>query len=138
VFVALALVPALNASVATIFHEHVPQRIQGRVFGLRFAIGRALDPLGAILGGLVVARLADPAMADDGRAASTIGRVIGTGEGRGAALVLLGVAIAMAALAVWLRRSPACAALDSSAVVEESDMDPDAHASSSPVAVSAV
>jgi len=51
---------------------------------------------------------------------------------------LLGVAIAIAALAVWLRRSPACAALDSSAVAEESDMDPDAHASSSPVAVSAV
>jgi MFS family permease len=112
VFVALALVPAVNASTSTIFHEHVPPTMQGRVFGLRFAIGRALDPFGSVLGGVVVARLAEPAMAEDGAAASTLGRIIGTGEGRGAALVLLGVAGALVLLAVRLRRSPAFAALD--------------------------
>jgi len=115
VFVALALVPAVNASTATIFHEHVPPSMQGRVFGLRFAIGRALDPIGAVIGGVVVAHVAEPAMADDGRAASTLGRAIGTGDGRGAALVLLGVAAALLVLAAWLRRSRAYATLDTTA-----------------------
>jgi len=83
-------VPAVNASTATIFHELVPQRMQGRVFGLRFAIGRALDPIGAVLGGVL----------------------IGTGEARGAAVVLLRVAVAMVVLAALLRRSSAFGALD--------------------------
>ena len=38
--------------------------------------------------------------------------MIGAGEGRGAALVLLGVAAALMVLAVWLRRSHVYAALD--------------------------
>lgn len=88
VFVALALVPAVNASTSTIFHEHVPQAMQGRVFGLRFAIGRALDPVGALLGGLVLAHVATPTT------------------------VLLGVAAALIALAASLRHSSAFAALD--------------------------
>jgi MFS family permease len=90
VVVALAVVPALNASTATMFHERVPQHMQGRVFGLRFAIGRALDPVGAVLGGLV----------------------IGTRDSSGAALVLMGVALALVVLAACLRRSTAYAALD--------------------------
>jgi MFS family permease len=98
VVVALALVPVLNASTATIFHERVPQRMQGRVFGLRFAIGRALDPVGAVLGGVV----------------------IGTRDSRGAALVLVGVAVALVVLAAWLRRSSAYAALDTSQLLEAS------------------
>jgi MFS family permease len=123
VFVALCAVPALNASVSTIFHEHVPATMQGRVFGLRYAIARGLDPVGSVLAGLVVAELAEPAMADGGTAAGSIGRLIGSGEGRGAAAVLVAMAIGLAVLAAGVRRSTAYAALDRSPVLEPGSSD---------------
>lgn len=110
--VALAAVPALNAAVATIFHEQVPASMHGRVFGLRFAIGRALDPVGSLIGGVLVARVAEPAMASEGRGAGAIGWLIGTGDGRGGAAVLLFVAVVLAMLAGWIGRSSDVAALD--------------------------
>jgi MFS family permease len=98
--VTLAAVPVLSACAATSFHERVPRSMQGRVFGLRTTIARALDPVGAAIAGVVIARLAEPAMTADGVGAATFGRVIGTGAERGAALVAIGVGVAVTALAL--------------------------------------
>jgi DHA3 family macrolide efflux protein-like MFS transporter len=115
--VALVRVPAINASVSTIFHERVPAELQGRVFGIRFAIARSLDPIGALLGGVLVGRVAEPAMADGSIGAGTLGRLIGSGPGRGAAAVLLVVSVALGVLAVWLARSASMRQLDAPAGV---------------------
>jgi MFS family permease len=112
VVVAVARVPLVNAAVATIFHERVPQSMQGRVSGLRRAVSMSLNPLGAVTAGLVVAHLAAPAMAPGGALAGTVGPVIGQGAERGAALVLMFVGVALAALTVWLRISRRLAPLD--------------------------
>jgi DHA3 family macrolide efflux protein-like MFS transporter len=98
--VTLAAVPVLSACAATSFHERVPRSMQGRVFGLRTTIARALDPVGAAIAGVVIARVAEPTMTGDGVGALTIGRVIGTGAERGAALVAIAVGVAVAVLAV--------------------------------------
>ncbi len=99
----LAVVPLVSSTVATIYHERVPSSMQGRVFGVRAAVSRALDPIGAALSGVVITRLAEPAMRDGGWGADTIGRVIGSGAERGPALVLVLVAIAMGGVAWWVR-----------------------------------
>ena len=98
--VTLAAVPVLSACAATSFHERVPSSMQGRVFGLRTTIARALDPIGAALAGVVIAGIAEPAMTGDGVGATTIGRAIGTGPERGAALVAIAVGVGVAALAL--------------------------------------
>jgi DHA3 family macrolide efflux protein-like MFS transporter len=102
--VTLAAVPVLSACAATSFHERVPRSMQGRVFGLRTTIARALDPLGAAIAGVVIARVAEPAMAADGLGATTIGRVIGVGVDRGAALVAIAVGLAVTVLALVQHR----------------------------------
>jgi MFS transporter, DHA3 family, macrolide efflux protein len=112
VVVALAAVPAVNAAVSTIYHERVPSSMQGRVFGLRSAIGRGLEPLGSVIAGFVIASVAAPAMADGGAGASTIGRLIGVGDHRGAAAVVLAVGVALALIGIWLLRSWIRADLD--------------------------
>lgn len=105
VVVALGTVPAVSATLSTIYHERVPPQMQGRVFGLRAAVGRGLEPVGALLGGVVIAAVAEPGMADGALGARTIGRVIGTGADRGAAAVLAVVGLALVAVGVWLARS---------------------------------
>jgi MFS transporter, DHA3 family, macrolide efflux protein len=116
VAIALGMVPALSAAVATIYHDRVPPRMQGRVFGLRAAIGRSLEPLGAISAGLVIANVAEPAMSDGAIGARTLGRIIGTGSERGAAAVLAFVGVALVAVGVWVARSRLAGALDVGAV----------------------
>ena len=103
--IALGMVPAVSAAVATIYHDWVPAQMQGRVFGLRAAIGRGLEPLGAVTAGVVIATVAEPAMDDGALGARTAGRLIGTGTERGAAVVLAVVGLALIVLGVWVARS---------------------------------
>lgn len=105
VSVALAAVPAVNASVSTIFHERVPDSMQGRVFGIRIAAGQSLGPIGSILAGAMIAGVASPAMEPDAWAGRTIGRVIGDGSERGPALLMIAIAAALGVLAVRLGTS---------------------------------
>jgi MFS family permease len=105
VVIALGMVPAVGAAVATIYHERVPPGMQGRVFGLRAAIGRGLEPLGALTAGVVISTVAEPAMADGEIGARTVGRAIGTGTERGAAAVLGAIGVALVVVGVWVMRS---------------------------------
>jgi len=103
--VTLGAVPLLSSTAATVFHERVPSSMQGRVFGLRSTIARALDPLGAALAGVVIVRLAEPAMSSGSIGAESVGRVIGVGAERGAALVCIGVGMAIIGIAIVQRRA---------------------------------
>lgn len=102
---ALGLVPVLSAAGATLFQERVPASMHGRMFALRSSIARALEPLGSVAAGFVVTRLAEPAVRVDGRLASTVGAIIGTGDGRGAALVIGSVGILVVLIASFVLAS---------------------------------
>jgi hypothetical protein len=75
------------------------------MFGLRTSLGRALEPVGAIVAGVIVAHVAEPALADGGRLAGSVGVIIGTGAGRGAALTLAVVGLILIGLGIWLAQS---------------------------------
>jgi DHA3 family macrolide efflux protein-like MFS transporter len=100
--IALATVPVVSAIISTVFHERVPPSMHGRVFGLRNVLRQMLYPLGSVAAGLIGAHIAAPAMAPDGAFAASIGRVIGVGADRGAALMLLGVAVGLCCMVVPL------------------------------------
>ncbi len=99
---ALATIPVASAVVSTMFHEQVPANMHGRVFGLRNVIAQVLYPFGAMCAGLVGAHVAAPAMSEGGALSGSIGRVIGVGADRGAALIMLGAAAALAVFAIVL------------------------------------
>lgn len=128
--IALVTVPVVSAVISTVFHERVPQSMQGRVFGLRNVLSQMLYPLGSIAAGVIGANIAAPAMAPDGAFAASIGRIIGVGADRGAALMLLGVAVGLSLMVVPLIVHPGIRALDGddTAVDSESVDLPDAHA----------
>lgn len=115
---ALFVVPHLNAAAATTFNERVPSSVQGRVFGLRVSISRALDPIGSATAGFVIALLAAPAIDDGGTLAGTMGRIIGTGGERAPAVLLLVVAVGLVAMSAVMRRNRSLASLDERPVAQ--------------------
>ncbi len=110
--IALAGVPVVSSASTTMLHERVPAAMLGRTFALRGGIGRALDPLGAVVAGVAISTVAEPAMSSDGTLRSSVGRVLDTGDGRGAALVMILVGGALATLAIMARSSASLRQLD--------------------------
>lgn len=115
VAIAMAAVPLANASVSTMFHEHVPAALHGRVFGLRAALGRGLEPLGSIASGVLVASVTGPLVASPGWPGRAARWVVGHGDGRAAALLVVLVALGLLVLARHTMRRPGLALLDRSA-----------------------
>lgn len=89
---------ALNRVV---FQEHAAPEVLGRVFAFRMVLTTAAQAGGVVVSGVLAARVFEPAMAASGALAATLGPLLGTGEGRGAAvmLVAIGALLTVAALA---------------------------------------
>ncbi len=85
----------VNGIYATIVQVKVPQRYHGRVFALNTMIAWSTMPIGFGLVAPYASAVLEPLMTPDGPLSSTLGVVMGTGEGRGIGLMYLicGVAI---------------------------------------------
>lgn len=86
VLFALSLVTGCSE---TLWQRRVPPAVQGRVFSVRSTIAGVSLPLSFLMAGPLCDGVAEPLMAHDGPLASTVGRILGTGPGRGAALLFV-------------------------------------------------
>ncbi|MEU1288912.1 amino acid adenylation domain-containing protein [Kitasatospora sp. NPDC005856] len=94
---ALAL---LNGSYATIVQTKVPLRFHGRVIAVNTMVAWSTLPVGFAVVAPFGPGLLQPLMDRDGALAATVGRLIGTGDGRSIGLLYLLFGLAMAALAL--------------------------------------
>jgi MFS transporter, DHA3 family, macrolide efflux protein len=67
----------------------VPADIQGRVFASMRMLAWATIPVAYLLSGTLADTVFEPAMAQDGALAGSIGQIIGVGDGRGIALMFI-------------------------------------------------
>ncbi|GAA2748108.1 amino acid adenylation domain-containing protein [Kitasatospora cinereorecta] len=104
----------LNGIYFTTVQVKVAQRFHGRVFALNTVISWSTLPLGFGLVAPLGSRLFEPLLAAHGPLASTVGRVLGTGPGRGTALLYLVFAAAMAVIVLVARRIPTLRDFDTS------------------------
>ncbi|MCL2925443.1 MAG: MFS transporter [Trichodesmium sp. MAG_R04] len=81
-----AVIVSLNH---TIWQQKVPQNLQGRVFALQNMIEKFLLVITHLSVAPLVEFILRPLMSENGMLASSIGRVIGVGDGRGMALLFL-------------------------------------------------
>ncbi|GAB1821768.1 non-ribosomal peptide synthetase/MFS transporter [Herbidospora sp. RD11066] len=100
VFGMFASLTVLNGIYNTIIQVKVPQRFHGRVFALNQLVAFSTLPIGYGLLAPYGTAVFEPLMADDGALASTIGVIIGTGDGRGIALMYVLFALVMAATVI--------------------------------------
>lgn len=89
VFALMAGIPVANAASQVLWQTKVPPAMQGRVFSIRRMIAQGIAPIAMLLSGPLADNVFEPLMAEDGRLANTVGALIGTGTGRGVALMFI-------------------------------------------------
>jgi amino acid adenylation domain-containing protein len=102
----------LNGIYTTIVQVKVPQRFHGRVFAIQTLIAWSTMPLGFGLVAPNAAGLLNPLLASGGALASTAGRLIGTGPGRGIGFMYVVFGLAIVAIALIAMRVPVLARFD--------------------------
>jgi MFS transporter, DHA3 family, macrolide efflux protein len=91
VFVLGAANSVLIALHRAIFQLHAAPEVIGRVFSLRLVVGTVSQAAGMLATGWLAATVFEPGLSPGGALAGVLGPVVGIGEGRGAAaLVVLG------------------------------------------------
>jgi len=81
--------PMVNGCAQAIWQSKVDPGFQGRIFAVRRMVGWSARPLAFLLAGPICDRLLEPMMRPGGALAGTLGPLIGTGPGRGIALMFI-------------------------------------------------
>ncbi|MTJ52916.1 MFS transporter [Anabaena sp. UHCC 0253] len=86
--------PIINGLTQVIFQKKVAPQVQGRVFALTGAISGAAVPAAAIIAAPLADNILEPLMAFDGPwSDNIIGQMIGSGPGRGIALLFISMGL---------------------------------------------
>ena len=94
-------IPVINSCSQAIWQRKVEPDVQGRVFAMRRMIAQFTVPLGDFAAGPLTDRVFEPLMAEGGALAPTLGPWIGTGPGRGIALMFIVFAAFPLLTSVW-------------------------------------
>ncbi|HEX2253775.1 MAG TPA: MFS transporter [Thermoanaerobaculia bacterium] len=105
-FLAFFMMPVINGSSQAIWQSKVAPEVQGRVFAMRRMVAQGTSPLAFLAAGPLADHVFEPLMAPGGALAGTLGPLLGTGEGRGIALLLLVLSALLLAATLWGLASP--------------------------------
>jgi MFS family permease len=108
----LCTLPLINTCCVTLLQTKVDPAVLGRVLAVVRMLSTAAMPVAFLMIGPLTDGLAEPSMAADGPLAGSVGALIGTGEGRGIALIFLVVGALMLALAAYAWSRPRLRAVD--------------------------
>lgn len=95
----LFTLPLMNTMCTTLLQTKVDPSVLGRVLGAVRMLVTSATPIAFLLIGPLSDGVFEPLMAEDGPLAGSVGAVIGTGDGRGIALIFLVVGVLMLAVA---------------------------------------
>jgi hypothetical protein len=106
-FLAMVCAPIVNGSAQVIWQRKVPPALQGRVFATRGMVALAAAPLAYLISGPLADRVFGPLLQEGGALAGSLGRLLGTGPGRGIGLMFLLSGLATVALSALAYLNPA-------------------------------
>lgn len=103
-FLFFLTLPIAGAASDAIWQSKVPPALLGRCFAIQRVVSEGFLPLGFCVAGPLADRFFEPAMAPGGRLAPVFGGLVGTGAGRGIALIFLlgGLAFVVAGAAGYV------------------------------------
>jgi hypothetical protein len=81
--------PIVNGTAQVLQQRKVPAGMQGRVFATSRMLSWMSIPLAYLLSGPLADNFFEPMMRPDGGLASSIGQIIGVGDGRGIGLMFI-------------------------------------------------
>ena len=100
-FLMFCFIPAASIGPESLMRKALPNEVHGRAFGFTGLITQMGYIVAYLLSGVLSDYVFEPFMQGNSSLAVTIGKVIGSGEGRGVALLILAVGILMMIIAVW-------------------------------------
>ncbi|MEN8234207.1 MAG: MFS transporter [Actinomycetota bacterium] len=105
-FIGMAVIPTISATSQAIWLAKVEADLQGRIAAVRRFVAQGTLPLAYVLVGPLSDRVFEPLMAADGALAGTVGSILGTGHGRGYALLfaVIGIVVAVSSILAWAYR----------------------------------
>lgn len=105
-FVVFFCMPIINGSNRTLMNTKVEMGAQARVFAVSRMMTSLAQPLGYLIAGPLADKIFGPMLAPNGVLAGSVGRILGTGPGRGIGLVfvLVGVLATAATVSGYLYR----------------------------------
>jgi MFS family permease len=92
--------PIISSASQAIWQSKVAPDLQGRVFSTRRMILLATPTIAYIVAGPLADRVFEPLLAVDGPLAGSLGRIIGVGQGRGIAMLLIVMGLALVLVTV--------------------------------------
>ncbi|WP_223635570.1 MFS transporter [Corallococcus sp. EGB] len=100
----LFTMPPVMAGIQSIWQRKIPADLQGRAAAVKRMILLCVSPLASLLAGPLADDLFEPAMRQGGALASSMGRLLGVGPGRGIAVIfiVLGLVTLANVTAGWL------------------------------------
>jgi hypothetical protein len=98
-FCAHVTIAIVSGSNQAIWQSKVEPGVQGRVFAAQHMIARAAAPLAYLLAGPLADRVFEPLLTAGGLLAGSVGRVLGTGPGRGIGLLFVAMGACKMAVA---------------------------------------
>lgn len=93
-----ASVPFSESCIQILWQSKTPAPMQGRIFAFRRFAVQAVAPFGILVAGPLADRVFEPALATGGALASSAGRLLGTGAGRGVGMLMVMMGFAILAL----------------------------------------
>ena len=108
----LFTIPVVGGSFTAILQGRVPPDVQGRVFAMVRMLGMIATPVAYVLAGPAADRVFEPAMAPGGALSGLLGPWIGTGDGRGIAVMFMVSGLVLSATALLAWGSPAIRAVE--------------------------
>jgi MFS family permease len=96
--------PFMNGLTNAVLQSKVAPDVQGRVFALVQMIAASISPLSYLTAGPLADHVFEPLLAVDGPLAGSVGKIIGTGPGRGIGLffIALGILFWLSTVASYL------------------------------------
>lgn len=101
-FLFFAMLPFANASLDYLIRTNIDNRLQGRAWGLIGLISQLGYVVAYAVSGLLADYIFTPLLLEDGALADSVGRIIGTGPGRGIGLLIVIAGIALSVTSIIL------------------------------------
>lgn len=99
-----ATLPFINACADVLIRLRIPNEAQGRVWGLISLLTQIGYVIAYLVSGILADKVFGPMMEEEGVLATSIGNIIGIGEGRGIGLMFIIAGLSMASFALIFAR----------------------------------
>lgn len=106
-FLFFAMLPFANTSLDFLIRTNIGNSVQGRAWGLISVISQLGFVVAYPLAGVLTDYVFTPLLLDDGALAHSVGRIIGTGSGRGTGLLIMlaGISLCVTSIMLYNRKS---------------------------------